>query len=49
MKKTLLLTSVLLLLNGCAETVALLGNSVGGASSGKIVQSSFKFCNNLWR
>ncbi len=41
MKKILLLTSVLFLLNGCAETVALLGNSVGGASSGRIVQSSF--------
>ena len=27
-------------LNGCAESVALLGSSVGGASSGKILQSS---------
>ena len=39
MKKIFALT-VLLLLNGCAESVALLGTSVGGASSGKIVQSS---------
>ena len=30
----------LFLLNGCAESVALLGSSVGGASSGKILQSS---------
>ena len=28
------------LLNGCAESVALLGTTVGGASSGKVVQSS---------
>ena len=30
----------LLLLNGCAESVALLGTSVGGASNGKMLQSS---------
>ena len=30
----------LLLLNGCAESVALLGGSVGGASSGRVLQSS---------
>tara|TARA_B110000438_G_C15697079_1_gene599413 strand:+ start:426 stop:800 length:375 start_codon:yes stop_codon:yes gene_type:complete len=28
------------LLNGCAESVALLGSSAGGASSGKLLQSS---------
>ena len=28
------------MLNGCAESVALLGTSVGGASSGKMLQSS---------
>ena len=28
------------MLNGCAESVALLGSSVGGASSGKMLQSS---------
>ena len=28
------------ILNGCAESVALLGSSVGGASSGKMLQSS---------
>ena len=32
--------SVVLFLNGCAESVALLGSSVGGASSGKMLQSS---------
>ncbi len=40
MKKILILLSSLFLLNGCAETVALLGTSVGGASSGKMLQSS---------
>ena len=34
------LLTALLLLNGCANSVALLGTSVGGASNGKIVQSS---------
>jgi len=38
MKKILFLLSLLLLLNGCAESIALLGT---GASNGKIVQSSF--------
>ena len=28
------------MLNGCAESVALLGSSVGGASNGKMLQSS---------
>ena len=28
------------LLNGCAESVALLGSTAGGASSGKLIQSS---------
>ena len=37
MKKVLFLLSLSLLLNGCAETIALLGT---GASNGKIVQSS---------
>ncbi len=40
MKKVFFLLTVLLFLNGCAESVALLGSSVGGASSGKILQSS---------
>ena len=40
MKKVLFLLSSLFLLNGCAESVALLGGSVGGASSGKMLQSS---------
>ena len=40
MKKILGLLTTLLLLNGCAESVALLGTSVGGASNGKILQSS---------
>ena len=40
MKKAFFLLSSLFLLNGCAESVALLGGSVGGASSGKMLQSS---------
>jgi len=40
MKKIFGLLTTLLLLNGCAESVALLGGSIGGASSGKVVQSS---------
>ena len=40
MKKVIFLLSSLYLLNGCAESVALLGTSVGGASSGKRLQSS---------
>ena len=38
MKKTVFLISLLMLLNGCAESIALLGTS---ASNGKIVQSTF--------
>ena len=37
MKKILLLLSTIFLLNGCAESLALLGS---GASNGRIVQSS---------
>ena len=40
MKKVFFLLSIVTLLNGCAESVALLGSSVGGASSGKMLQSS---------
>ena len=40
MKKVFFLLTALLFLNGCAESVALLSSSVGGASSGKILQSS---------
>ena len=40
MKKVLFLVTALLLLNGCAESVALLGSSVSSGSSGKILQSS---------
>ncbi len=40
MKKVFFLLTVLFLLNGCAESVALLGSSIGGASNGKILQSS---------
>ncbi|RPG94469.1 MAG: hypothetical protein CBE13_002430 [Candidatus Pelagibacter sp. TMED253] len=40
MKKVFFLLSSLFLLNGCAESVALLGTSVGGASNGKMLQSS---------
>ena len=40
MKKIFGLLISLTLLNGCAESVALLGSSVGGVSNGKIIQSS---------
>ena len=40
MKKEFFVLSSLFLLNGCAESVALLGSSVGGASNGKMLQSS---------
>ena len=39
MKKILGLITMLLMLNGCAESVALLGTA-GSASNGKIIQSS---------
>ena len=42
MKKTFYLFTLIFLLNGCVESVALLGSSVGGASSGKIAQSALK-------
>ena len=41
MKKVFFLLSSLFLLNGCAESIALLGGSVGGVSNGKVLQSSF--------
>ena len=40
MKKVFFLLSSLFLLNGCAESIALLGSSIGGASNGKMLQSS---------
>ena len=40
MYKILLLLSLTFLFNGCVESIALLGSSVGVASSGKILQSS---------
>ena len=40
MGKIFVLLTTMLLLNGCAESVALLGTSVSGASNGKILQSS---------
>ena len=40
MYKVYFFISIAFLLNGCAESVALLGSSVGGASKGKIIQSS---------
>ena len=40
MKKVFFLLSIVLLLNGCAESVALLGSSIGGVSNGKMLQSS---------
>ena len=40
MKKIFSLLFITFLLNGCAESVALLGTTAGGASSGKVIQSS---------
>ena len=40
MKKVFFLLPIVFLLNGCAESIALLGGSVGGASNGKMLQSS---------
>ena len=42
MKKTFYLFTLIFLLNGCVQSVALLGSSVGGASSGKIAQSALQ-------
>ena len=41
-KKTIYLFTLIFLLNGCVESVALLGSSVGGVSSGKIAQSTLQ-------
>ena len=41
MGKIFVLLTTMLLLNGCAESVALLGPSINGAGNGKMVQSSF--------
>ena len=41
MKRTLTLIATLFLLNGCAESIALLGPASSGAGSGKVVQSTF--------
>ena len=41
MKKTLTLLATLFLLNGCAETLALLGPATTSAGSGKVAQSVF--------
>ena len=40
MRRILVLLTTIFLLNGCAETVAFLGSSVGGVSNGKCFQSS---------
>ena len=40
MEKIFVLITTMLLLSGCAESVALLGSSIGGASNGKMLQSS---------
>jgi len=42
MKKTFYLFSLIFLLNGCVESIALIGSTAGGASSGKMVQSSLQ-------
>ena len=42
MKKTFYLLPLIFLLNGCVQSVALLGSTAGGASSGRLVQSSIQ-------
>ena len=42
MKKAFFLLLVIFLLNGCADTIALIGTTTGGASSGKLIQSSLQ-------
>ena len=42
MKKTFYLFSLIFLLNGCVESIALLSSTAGGAASGKLVQSSLQ-------
>ena len=41
MKKILSLLAILFLLNGCAESIALLGPATSSAGSGKITHSAF--------
>ena len=40
MRKIFVLLTTMFLLSGCAESVALLGTSISGVSSGKVIQSS---------
>ncbi len=40
MKKIFVLLSLLFLLNGCVESLALISSGIGGASSGRAVQST---------
>ena len=42
MKKVLFFLPLIFLLNGCVESVALLGSTAGGATSGKLLQSSIQ-------
>ena len=42
MHKTFYLISLIFLLNGCVESVALLSSTAGGASSGRLLQSSLQ-------
>ena len=37
MRKIFVLLTTIFLLNGCAESVAPLGSSIGGASNGKVL------------
>ena len=42
MKKIFYLLPLIFLLNGCVESVALLGSTAGGASSSRLIQSSLQ-------
>jgi hypothetical protein len=40
MKKIFILLSLMFLLNGCFESMAVVGTTVGGASNGRVIQTS---------
>ncbi len=40
MRKIFILLTIMFLLNGCADSLALLGTSINGVTSGKVLQSS---------
>ena len=47
MKKILLLLVCFVFLNGCFQSIALLGPVIGGASTGKIYQAGLSYGTNV--